>query len=127
MTNLQSSARLESRPNVEKPPKKVIGTLPPAVHFTFQVLLRRGLVSMMEMIENWSLRIGHLSSKEHWHDAPANLGALVAVCGPYRQGGGRAAGGPQPGNGLEIANDQFSIERFDILKRSFANRSQPKM
>jgi hypothetical protein len=57
MTNLQSSARLESRPNVEKPPKKVIGTLPPAVHFTFQVLLRRGLVSMMEMIENWSFVI----------------------------------------------------------------------
>ena len=52
-------------------------------------------ISAIERIDNWSLKICHLSCKDHRHDAPATLRAIVAVCGPHRQGGGRAARDPR--------------------------------
>ena len=76
-------------------------------------------ISAIETIVNWSLSICHLSSKHLRYDAPATLRAFVALCGPHRHGGGRAAGDPVWAGdvlerGLAITDDKFSMTNAQL-------------
>jgi hypothetical protein len=74
-----------------------------------------GNVSAIERIENWSLKICHLSSHPYRHDAARTLRSLVAVGRILGKSIATAKAGRKPGPGeepekrLPMTNDKFSM------------------
>jgi hypothetical protein len=64
----------------------------------FLMLICLGKVSGIETIENWSLKISHLSFHQYWHDADLDSHFPGAVEGKRGLRGSFLSNGPQGGS-----------------------------